>query len=97
MALFIVVVILAVFALGFAHPVWWVAAVLLGYALVPHRRGRWHGRREGRWDYEDYDEYRDDRDRVDRWSRRYGRQRRARWDREDRRDRGQDRYRDRSG
>ena len=82
--LFILVMVL--FGLGFLNALWWVAAVVLVFALVGSGRGR-----RGRGYDSDYGEYKDHRDREDRWERRYRRQRRGRWSRQDRRDREHDR------
>lgn len=80
----------ALFAFGFLHPVWWVAAAVLVYGVTHYGRDRGGGRSRSDGpdleDHRDYRDYREHRDRQDRWDRRYSRQNRARWRREDRRD-----------
>jgi hypothetical protein len=83
----LLILIAALFALGFLHPIWWVAAAVLVYGTTRHARDRVGGRdRDGGSDFGDYRDYQERRDRQDRWDRRYSRRNRARWQREDRRD-----------
>jgi hypothetical protein len=83
----ILILIAALFGLGFLHPIWWVAAAVLVYGVAHHGRDRGGGRSySGGSDPGDYRDYRDRRNRQDRWDRRYSRQNRARWRRQDRRD-----------
>ncbi|MGW0734806.1 hypothetical protein [Streptomyces sp. NPDC002851] len=88
MFVLLLVLIAALFGLGFLNPIWWVvAAAALVYGLTHHgldRGGGWS--RSGSSDLGDYRDYRERRDRRERWDRRYSRQNRARWRREDRRD-----------
>ncbi|MEU5632667.1 hypothetical protein ACH47C_13425 [Streptomyces rishiriensis] len=87
MFVLLLVLIGALFAFGFLHPIWWVAAALLVYGVTHYGRDRGGGRsRSDGSDLQDYRDYRERRDRQDRWDRRYSRQNRARWRREDRRD-----------
>ncbi|MFD5595019.1 hypothetical protein [Streptomyces griseorubiginosus] len=90
MVVLLLVLIAALFAVGFLHSIWWVAAAVLVYAVAHHGRDRGGGRSHSGGsdpvDYRDYRDYRDRRDRQDRWDRRYSRQNRARWKRQDRRD-----------
>ncbi|MCL6668768.1 hypothetical protein [Streptomyces panaciradicis] len=89
MFVLLLILVAALFALGFLHPIWWVAAAVLVYGTTRYARdrggvrGRGGGSDPGDYDYRDYQERRD---RQDRWERRYSRQNRGRWQREDRRD-----------
>jgi hypothetical protein len=84
----LLILIAALFALGFLHPIWWVAAAVLVYGATRNARDRGGVRGRGGSDLGDYDyrEYQERRDRQDRWERRYSRQNRGRRQREDRRD-----------
>ncbi|MET7594794.1 hypothetical protein ACWERY_26770 [Streptomyces sp. NPDC004082] len=87
MFVLLLILIAALFGLGFLHPILWVAAAVLVYGATRHVRDRGGGRgRGGGSDLGDYRDYEERRDRQDRWDRRYSRQNRARWQREDRRD-----------
>lgn len=81
----LLILILALFGLGFLNPLWWVAAAVLIFGGVHYGRGG--GGSAGHGDDSGYGDYRDYRDRQDRWDRRYRRQRQGRWNRQDRRDR----------
>lgn len=81
MTVVLFILVLVLFGLGFLNALWWVAAVVLVFALAGHGRGR-----RSRGHHSDYGEYKDHRDREERWERRYRRQRRGRWNRQDRRD-----------
>ena len=83
----LLILIAALFGLGFLDPVWWVAAAVLVFGAAHYSRDRGGGLGRGnRSDLGDYRDYQDRRDRQDRWDRRYSRQNRARWRREDQRD-----------
>lgn len=77
----LLLLIAALFGLGFLHPLWWAAAAVLVFGYAHYSRNRDRGGNS------EYREYRDRRDRQDRWDRRYSRQRRGHWNRQDRRDR----------
>ncbi|WP_406505643.1 hypothetical protein [Streptomyces sp. NBC_00212] len=84
MTVLLVLLVMALFGLGFLNALWWVllgAAVVFG--LFRHRRGGYGGQDRG--DDAGFRNYRDYRDREDRWGRRYDRRgRRLRQDRRDR-------------
>ena len=79
-----VILIMALFGLGFLNALWWAAAAALIFAAVYYGRGQVGSRR--RRDEFEYRDYQEDRDRAHRWDRRYRRRRRGLWRREDRRD-----------
>ncbi|MCT9079167.1 hypothetical protein [Streptomyces fulvoviolaceus] len=87
MFVLLLILIVALFGLGFLDPLWWVAAAVLVFGATRYGRDRGGGwiRRDGS-DLGEYRDYENRRDRQDRWDRRYSRQHRARWRREDRRD-----------
>ncbi|MFF1444287.1 hypothetical protein [Streptomyces sp. NPDC058295] len=87
MFVLLVILIVALFGLGFLHPLWWVAAAVLLFGATRYGRDRGGGwiRGDGS-DLEGYRAYQERRDRQDRWDRRYSRRNRARWRREDRQD-----------
>ncbi|MER0449041.1 hypothetical protein ABR738_31565 [Streptomyces sp. Edi4] len=85
MIVLLVLLVLALFGLGFVNALWWVLGAVVVFGLFRHGRGGYGG-----WDREDdagFRSYRDYRDRQDRWGRRYDRQRRGRRLRQDRQDR----------
>ncbi|MFF1477107.1 hypothetical protein ACFVYD_05935 [Streptomyces sp. NPDC058301] len=86
MIVLLVLLVMALFGLGFLNGMWWVVAGVVVFALLQYGRGGGYDD-WGRGDDSGFRNYRDYRDRVDRWDRRYSRQRRGRWARQDRRDR----------
>jgi hypothetical protein len=83
----LVILMVALFGLGFLHPLWWAAAAVLLFGATRYGRDRGGGwiRGDGS-DLEGYRDYQERRDRQDRWARRYSRRNRARWRRENRQD-----------
>ncbi|MER7106870.1 hypothetical protein [Streptomyces sp. NPDC000229] len=85
MSVLLLLLLVALFGLGFLSPVWWLAAAALIFGLVHYSRSGSDGwSRGGDSEYRGYLEYRAYRDRQDRWDRRYRRQRQNHWDRRDR-------------
>ncbi|WP_344360768.1 hypothetical protein [Streptomyces gobitricini] len=85
MSVLLLILLLALFGLGFLSPVWWVAAAVLVFDLAHSgRRGARGGPHRRASEYRSYQDYRAYRDRQDRWERRYRQQRPSHWDRRDR-------------
>uniref|UniRef100_A0AAU2V051 Hydrophobic protein n=1 Tax=Streptomyces sp. NBC_00003 TaxID=2903608 RepID=A0AAU2V051_9ACTN len=85
MIVLLVLLVMALFGLGFVNALWWVLGAVVLFGLFRYGRGGYGG-----WDRggdAGFRNYRDYRDREDRWGRRYDHQRRGRWLRQDRRDR----------